>query len=41
LAEAERLQDLAQQTVRQRRQIYEEMATRSAGDFPADARKEH
>jgi hypothetical protein len=40
-AEAERLQDLAQQTVRQRWQIYEEMTTRSAGDFPADARKDH
>jgi pyruvate-ferredoxin/flavodoxin oxidoreductase len=39
--EAERLQDLAQQTVYQRWQIYEEMATRSAGDFPADARKDH
>jgi pyruvate-ferredoxin/flavodoxin oxidoreductase len=37
--EAERLRDLAQQTVDQRWQIYEEMATRSAGDFPADARK--
>ena len=40
-AEAERLQDLAQETVRQRWQIYEEMATRSASDFPADARKDH
>jgi pyruvate-ferredoxin/flavodoxin oxidoreductase len=40
-AEAERLGDLAQQTVRQRWQIYEEMATRHAGDFPADARREH
>ena len=40
-AEAERLGDLAQQSVRQRWQIYEEMATRSAGDFPADARKDH
>ena len=39
--EAERLGDLAQQMVRQRWQIYEEMATRSAGDFPADARKDH
>jgi pyruvate-ferredoxin/flavodoxin oxidoreductase len=39
--EAERLGDLAQQTVRQRWQIYEEMATRSARDFPADARKDH
>ena len=40
-AEAERLLDLSQQTVQQRWQIYEEMATRSAGDFPADARKDH
>ncbi len=39
--EAERLGDLAQQTVAQRWQLYEEMATRSAGDFPADARKDH
>jgi pyruvate-ferredoxin/flavodoxin oxidoreductase len=39
--ESERLQDVAQQTVRQRWQIYEEMATRGAGDFPVDARKEH
>jgi pyruvate-ferredoxin/flavodoxin oxidoreductase len=39
--EAERLQNLAQQTVYQRWQIYEEMATRSAGDFLADARKDH
>jgi hypothetical protein len=31
-------QDSAQQTVRQRWQIYEEMATRSA---PAAARKDH
>jgi pyruvate-ferredoxin/flavodoxin oxidoreductase len=38
--EAERLQDLAQETVRQRWQIYEEMATRSAKDFPADARRD-
>ena len=38
--EAERLQDLAQETVRQRWQIYEEMATRGARDFPADARRE-
>jgi pyruvate/2-oxoacid:ferredoxin oxidoreductase beta subunit len=30
-----------QQTVRQRWPIYEEMATRSAGDFPAAARKDH
>ena len=39
-AEAERLQDLAQQTVYQRWQTYEEMATRPAGEFPADARKD-
>jgi hypothetical protein len=31
----------AQQTVRQRWQIYQETATRRAGDFPADARKDH
>ena len=35
-AEAERLLDLSQQTVQQRWQIYEEMATRSAGDFPTN-----
>jgi hypothetical protein len=29
------------ETVRQRWQIYEEMATRSVGDFPAAARKDH
>jgi pyruvate-ferredoxin/flavodoxin oxidoreductase len=40
-AEAERLGDLAQQTVRQRWEVYEEMATRSAGDFPSDARRNH
>ena len=40
-AEADRLQDLAQQTVRQRWQIYEQMATRRAGDFPANAREDH
>ena len=40
-AEADRLRDLAQQTVHQRWQIYEEMASRDAGDFPADARKDH
>jgi pyruvate-ferredoxin/flavodoxin oxidoreductase len=39
--EADRLGDLAQQIVRQRWQIYEEMASRNAGDFPADARKDH
>jgi pyruvate-ferredoxin/flavodoxin oxidoreductase len=40
-AEAERLEGLSQQAVLQRWQVYEEMATRSARDFPADARKEH
>jgi pyruvate-ferredoxin/flavodoxin oxidoreductase len=40
-AEAERLNDLAQQTVQQRWQVYEEMASRGAGDFPADARRDH
>ena len=39
-AESERLQELAQQTVRRRWQSYEEMATRSAADFPGDARRE-
>jgi pyruvate-ferredoxin/flavodoxin oxidoreductase len=38
--EAERLLGLAQQTVYQRWRTYEEMATRGAQDFPADARKE-
>lgn len=38
-AEAERLQDFAQHTVRQRWQY--EMVTRRAGDFPADASKDH
>ena len=38
-AEAERLGALAQQTVRQRWDVYEEMATRSAADFPSDARR--
>jgi pyruvate-ferredoxin/flavodoxin oxidoreductase len=38
--EAERLDELSQQTVDQRWAIYEEMATRSASEFPADARKE-
>ena len=38
--EAERLADLSQQTVNQRWAIYEEMATRTASEFPADARKE-
>ncbi len=39
-AEAERLAVLAQQAVDQRWDLYEEMATRPAGRFPADARKE-
>ncbi len=39
-AEAERLLDLAQQTVQLRWEAYEEMASRGATDFPADARKE-
>ena len=38
--EAERLADLSQQTVNQRWAIYEEMATRTASEFPADARKD-
>jgi pyruvate-ferredoxin/flavodoxin oxidoreductase len=38
-AEAERLLDLAQQNVNQRWSTYEEMATRSAADFAADARQ--
>ncbi|HXY45046.1 MAG TPA: pyruvate:ferredoxin (flavodoxin) oxidoreductase [Acidimicrobiales bacterium] len=39
-AEAERLGALAQATVTQRWETYEEMATRPAQRFPADARKE-
>ena len=39
-AEAERLGALAQEAVDQRWATYEEMATRSAKRFPADARKE-
>ena len=39
--EAERLGGLAQQAVDQRWDVYEEMATRGAADFPADARKDH
>ena len=39
-AEAERLGALAQEAVDQRWDTYEEMATRSAHRFPADARKE-
>ena len=38
-AEYERLLGLSQQAVDQRWQTYEEMATRRARDFPADARK--
>ena len=40
-AAAGRLPDLAHQTIRQRWQICEEIATRSAGDFPANVRKDH
>jgi pyruvate-ferredoxin/flavodoxin oxidoreductase len=39
-AEAERLLGLAQQAADQRWRTYEEMATRTAGEFPADARKD-
>ena len=39
-AEAERLQALAQQAADLRWQTYEEMATRNASSFPADARKD-
>ena len=39
-AEAERLLALAQQAADLRWQTYEDMATRGAEDFPADARKE-
>ncbi len=39
-AEAERLAALAQQEVDQRWNTYEEMATRSAQRFPADARRD-
>jgi pyruvate-ferredoxin/flavodoxin oxidoreductase len=39
-AEAERLGGLAQVAVSQRWQTYEEMATRPAWRFPADARKD-
>ena len=39
-AEAERLLGLAQQAADQRWQTYEEMATRSGSEFPADARRE-
>jgi len=40
-AEAERLGALAQEAVDQRWDTYEEMATRGANRFPADARKEN
>ena len=40
-AEAERLHTLAEQGVAQRWDVYEEMATRGAQHFAADARKEH
>ena len=39
-AEAERLHGLAEQAVAQRWEVYEEMATRGAQRFPADARKD-
>jgi pyruvate-ferredoxin/flavodoxin oxidoreductase len=39
-AEAERLHGLAEQAVAQRWDVYEEMATRGAHRFPADARKD-
>jgi pyruvate-ferredoxin/flavodoxin oxidoreductase len=39
-AEADRLHGLAEEAVAQRWQVYEEMATRGAASFPADARKE-
>jgi pyruvate-ferredoxin/flavodoxin oxidoreductase len=39
-AEAERLHGLAKQSVAQRWDVYEEMATRGAHGFPADGRKE-
>ena len=39
-AEAERLHGLAEEAVAQRWDVYEEMATRGAHHFPADARKE-
>jgi pyruvate-ferredoxin/flavodoxin oxidoreductase len=38
-AEAERLLGLAQQVAEQRWRLYEEMATRSAGEFPSDPRR--
>jgi pyruvate-ferredoxin/flavodoxin oxidoreductase len=39
-AEAERLHGLAEQAVAQRWDVYEDMATRGAHRFPADARKD-
>jgi pyruvate-ferredoxin/flavodoxin oxidoreductase len=39
-AEAERLHGLAEEAVAQRWEVYEDMATRGAHRFPADARKE-
>jgi pyruvate-ferredoxin/flavodoxin oxidoreductase len=39
-AEAERLHGLAEHAVMQRWEVYEEMATRTAHRFPADARKD-
>jgi pyruvate-ferredoxin/flavodoxin oxidoreductase len=39
-AEAERLHGLAEQSVAQRWEVYEEMATRGAQGFPADGRKD-
>jgi pyruvate-ferredoxin/flavodoxin oxidoreductase len=39
-AEAERLHGLAEQAVAQRWELYEEMASRGAQQFPADARKD-
>jgi pyruvate-ferredoxin/flavodoxin oxidoreductase len=39
-AEADRLHGLAEEAVAQRWEVYEEMATRGAQRFPADARKE-
>jgi pyruvate-ferredoxin/flavodoxin oxidoreductase len=39
-AEAERLHELAEEAVAQRWSVYEEMASRGAHEFPADARRE-
>jgi pyruvate-ferredoxin/flavodoxin oxidoreductase len=39
-AEAERLQELAEQAVERRWDVYEEMATYGAAHFAADGRKE-